>query len=359
MPTRFRPALLGLMAITQLATFPLTAAGESSTTVPVGVMRYTFPATTQVTTTYISMPLTNAAVYSARVTAVGANTITFAGAPFTAGELALPGSPFFAKIASGAQVGRTIRVTANTANVLTLDTTDNSSQTVALNAAGWAMAEGDRVEVIVGDTLASFFGDGSEDNPLKLVGSTSSLTSDNVGFYNKSTGKIESYYFNTTLGHWRSTTNALNRNDSVLFPEAAINITRRGGRPAISLSVIGSVPEGEPLTKVTGGTTTVFTGSRYPVDVTLGQLSFSNWNKGLSPLNSDSISLYNPTTGRFDAYYQRSDNNQWIRVGGGSVDRSNQIIPAGSGMNITKRGIVSAESSMLSTNMPYSLSAID
>jgi uncharacterized protein (TIGR02597 family) len=348
---------LPLCALTAVLSFGLGshAFAQSVSTTPVGAMTYTFPATTQTTTTYISIPLTNPAVYSGQVASLTTNTITFSGTPFTAGELAQAGSPFFARIAAGPQAGRTMLVTANTTNTITVDTTDNSSQTTALDTSGWALAAGNKVDVIVGDTLASLLGDNTGQNPLLYVGSASAFTADTVGVYNKATSKFDVYYFNTTSGFWRLSNGAVSANGIVIYPETALQINRRSGRSATTLTIVGDVPSAAPLTKTVGGSQVIYSSARYPVDVTLSQLSFTNWTKANSAFTADTVSIYNPTTSKMDTYYQRLDNGQWRKSTDSVTNVSALVIPAGSSITILKRGSVSEATSFLAASLPYTL----
>ncbi len=338
-----------------LGLIPLPSNAQSVSTVPVGAMTYTFPATTQVTTTYISIPLTNPAVYTLPVASLTPNTLTFSGTPFPAGGLAQTGSPFFARIATGAQAGRTVLITANTTSAITVDSTDNSSQTTGLDTSGWAVAAGDRIEIIVGDTLASLFGKNTVSAPLLLVGGSSPLSADTIGVYNKNTGGIDNYYFNINSGYWRPLTINSNSNNVILYPELGINVTQRSNRSAVSLTITGEVPAVYPLTKVTGGTTTIYTGSRYPVDFILGSVVFSNWNKSNSPLSADTINIYNSNTGKFDSYFQRLDNSQWNKIGSGLVDQSSVVISGRQSFSIIKRGAISDAASFIYNPLPYTL----
>lgn len=328
--------------------------GQSVATTPVGAMTYTFPATTQVTTTYISIPLTNPAVYTGPVASLTANTITFSGTPFTSGELAQTGSPFFARIATGPQAGRTMLVTGNTANSITVDTTDNSSQTTALNLSGWSVAQGNRVEIIVGDTLAGMFGDGSGANPLKFTGGSNILSSDAVAIYSKTSARLISYFYSTELGYWRTTSSTTNQNNLILYPENAIAITRRENRPSVSLSVIGIVPEQKQLTKITGNTTTIHSSHRLPVDIMLGDITLPNWTKADNILLADTFGIYNPSTARFDTYFQTTSGS-WRRSGAGTADQSSVVIHAGTMVAFLKRAPVSGIDSFIAFNLGYTL----
>jgi len=349
----FRHSLSGLALAVLMGA---TAFGQSVTTVPVGAMTYTFPATTQVTTTYISIPLTNPAVYTLPVASLTANTITFSGTPFPSGGLAQTGSPFFARIATGAQAGRTMLITANTTSTITVDSTDNSSQTTGLDTSGWALAAGDRIEIIVGDTLGSLLGDNTSGNPVVFVGASSSFSADIVGVYNKATTKFDTYFFSTTLGYWRSTaTSTTNVNSLVIYPENSIQVSRKAGRSQTALLLVGDVPALAPFIKVTGSNSTIYSGSRFPVDVTLSQLQLTNWNKSNSMFSADTLSIYNTATTKFDVYYQKIDGT-WRLSTNSTTDQSGVVIPATSSIGMTKKGTVSNSTSFVySAALPYTL----
>jgi uncharacterized protein (TIGR02597 family) len=344
---------VGLSAV--LAAMPLLSNAQTVTTVPVGAMTYTFPATTQVTTTYISIPLTNPSVYTLPVASLTANTITFSGTPFPAGGLAQTGSPFFARIATGSQAGRTILITANTTSAITVDSTDHSSQTTALDTSGWAVAVGDRIEIIVGDTLADLFGDGSLSKPLLFVGAAIAGQSDTVSIYNRTTAKFDTYYYNTTAGYWRSSTVNANANLTTVYPSNGLVITRRSGRSAVSLVVTGAVPSIPPLIKSTGSNVVVYVTTGYPIDLTLAQLNLVNWTKAIIAGQADTLSVYNTSTSKFDTYFQRSDTSLWQKSGAGSADQSATVLPAGSVVAILRRASITAGASFSYTPLPYSL----
>jgi uncharacterized protein (TIGR02597 family) len=346
---------LTALAATLLAALSTPTFAQSVATTPVGVMTYTFPATSQITTNYISIPLYNPSIYSGAVSSLNATTINFTGTPFTAGSLAQVGSPFFAKISSGSQAGRTCLIISNTVNSITLDTTDNSSQTTDLNLSGWSLAINDRIEIVPGDTLGSLFGINTTQDPLLFTAGTSTLNSDLVAFYSKAQSRLISYFFSTAQGYWRTSQSTQNQNNLVIYPENAIVIVRRSGRAQTSLTITGVVPDVAPLTKVTGSVATVYVGSRVPVDTTLAALSLTNWTKSNSNLTADIVGIYNSASGRFDSYFQRLDNNEWRRTTSGAQNQSNFVIPAGSGILLVKRSSVTNQNSFISSPLPYTL----
>lgn len=322
------------------------------TTAPVGAMTYSFPATTQLTSSYISVPLTNAPIYSGTFASFTSTTINFAGTPFTAGELAQAGSPYFLRLQSGTQAGRCLLITANTVNSVTVDVTNNSSQTTNLDTSGFSVALGDQVQIFPGDTLASFFGDNTTGNPLILVGAAGALSADTVSIYNKSLAKQDAYFFSTSLGYWRSTTSTENKNGVVLYPDAAFGLTRRAGRAALSFSVVGDVPVVTPKIKTAGSNQAVYGANPYPVDLTLGTLNLVNWTKSNSALSADTISVYNSSQAKMDTYYQKLDGT-WRKVGDTITDQSPFVVPAGSLLGFLKRAAVSGSASFISSPLPY------
>jgi uncharacterized protein (TIGR02597 family) len=348
-------ASLGL-GLVLLAAMTASASAQSVTTTPVGAMTYTVPATgASSATTLFTAPLLNSPTYSGAITGVTATTVTFAGTPFTSGGLVVAGAPYFARIISGAQAGRTILITANDASTITLDTTDNSSQTTSLLASAFSVAAGDKVQIIAGDTLATFFGDNTSGNPVAVTAGTSVLNADTINIYNKNTGKSDLYFFSTATSAWRASNSAANKNSVILYPENAFGITHVASAGSFTFTVAGQVPSVAPLVKVTGSGSTIQSGTSYPTDLTLAQIVIPNWTKGTNVLNADTISVFNSSTGKFEIYLQRSSDSLWIKSGGGTTDRSATVIPAGSSYRISKLAAVSDATSFVSIPLPYSL----
>jgi len=339
-----------------------SAVGQNATTTPVGVVTITLDATTSPKATYIALPLTDSVTFAAPILSFTNNSITFSGTPFTPGGLTQLGAPFFLRVTSGAQVGRTILITgSNSASTIAVDVTDNSSQVTNLNASGFSLAQNDTVEIFPGDTLASLFGD-KINVPLVLVEGTGPLNADTISIYNKTLGKLDVYYFKTALpaGNWVPASGvASNKNNVILYPESSIIVGRRGSvlnpRPALSLPIVGEVPKIALLTKTTGGLQAGYNSTRYPIDLRLSELNFSNWTRNDGVLNADRVSVFNSSTGRFDVYFQRLTGGTWRKSGDASTDQSNFVIRAGTAIIIAKKAAVSGANSFLAIPMPYSL----
>lgn len=375
------------LAVTALAISALSVQAQTTlNTVPEGMLTLNPGSSSSGdVVTYLSLPLNADPVYTGAVSAVTATTIAVNvdvndPAPFVNGtvgvqlaNLATPALPYFVKFLSGAEAGRTIKITANTSSVLTLDTTDNTTQTVSLLTSGFAVAAGDTFEVFPAATLGSMFGDNTTGNALVLKGAASAFSADSVSIYYPTLIKFKAYFFNTNVGSWVATGTTTNANNTVIAPYGALAILRRAGDAAISISPmaressiasVGSaaanilVPMSRvaeiPILTKTGSSAVVYGSTCYPVDMTLAQLQLGpNWIQGSSLFTVDTVSIYNTTTLKFDVYYQSTDTH-WHKVGT-SGTQDTVVIPAGTEVSFLQRGTVSGATSFLSSVMPYAL----
>ena len=329
-------------------------------TAPQGVVVVSLPATGvgQNSTTYCSLPFTGTPVYSGTVSAVTANTISVADstAPWTAGGLSTAAQPYFVKFLTGVEEGRIILITSNATNTLTLDTTDNSIQTVALTTTAFAVASGDTFEIVPGETLGTLFGLNTSGAPLVLNGGTIVLTSDTVGIYVPSLARSVAYFFNTTAGFWEQSGLTQSANNTIIYPYSGFTITRRQSEAALSITLMGQVPEVSGLAKSVGSNTIVYGSTGYPVNMTLSQLQLGpNWKTGTSVLTADTIAIYDSALARYDAYYQLP-NSTWRKSGDTVDDQSSFVIPAGTEIGILQRSSVSGATSFLQSAIPYTYS---
>ena len=326
---------------------------QSVSTIPQGVMTFSLPGGS---TTYLSLPLTGEPSYAGAVSTVTAAGITVADtpAPWTAGSLA-GSTPYFVKFLSGAEMGRVVLVEGNTANSLTLDTSDNSSQVVSLTTSGFNVGAGDTFEIFPGDTLASVLGNNTADNPLVLQGAPSMFTADSVSVYSPSLLRWQAYFFNTIAGCWQLSGSTANANNTVLYPYGALSVTRRTGGASTSLVLTGRVAEVPILTKTTGSNAIVYGSTDYPVDMTLSQLGFgASWITGTSAVTADTVNVWTAALDQFEAFYQKPDAT-WRNSTNAAVDQSSYVIPAGSVISILQRATTSRAASFLSSVMPYTV----
>lgn len=337
------PNSSALLALVALA-LPAIAAPTGS--VPAGCL------TTPVTNGSISsfgVPLLSLPTFTGFTTAVGTNTLTVSGVTWTTNQFAAAGSPYFITIRTGAEAGRTLLVTANTANTLTVDAEDTP-----LNTAGFAVvANTDAFELYAGKTLGSLFGTTATSGTLSsgVQGGSSTATADNI--YVPSGNSTVTYYFSTTLNFWVLDGTTTSANNLILYPDDGYLIYRNGATANLGF-VTGRVPSSKLLSKIPGGATTEIS-SRFPADTTLAGLNFGSpgtWITGTSDATADNLSVWNSGGWYWQTYYKNTS-NQWIEVGGDGTDQSAIPIPTGSALQIVKRGTATGSTSFLGQALPY------
>jgi len=307
-------------------------------------------------TNYISLPLSSNAVYTGSVSSAGPNTINVSGTPFKT-NLANIGSPYFVKFLTGAEAGRTLLITSNTTNSLTVSTTDNSTQSVTLQTANFSVSSGDSFEVVPGDTLASLFGNGTAGNPLALTGGASYATADWVNIYNPTTGSWQIYFYNTSLSYWTLQGSSGNANSTVLYPYSGLSITRHSpSEPVPFIVLTGRVPEVQVMVKTTGSNSITYVSTGYPVGMTLSQLHLgSNWVKGTSTATADVVSVWNSSTKTFVSYYQ-TPTSAWCQAGSPTADKGSTVLPPGCCLALQQHMAVSGATSYFTVSVPYTVS---
>lgn len=331
-----------ISAVALFTTLAACAFAQTATTTPVGFMKFTIAGGTPTApaTTAISVPLHDvggvSGLSSGAISAIGATTITVNSAGWTAGALSVAAIPYAVCIKSGVGEGATLKITANTDSVLTVEVASLSSLGVVA---------GDRFEIIPLDTLWTFFGSNT------LLGGTSATDADVV--YLSSGGAWVGYYFNTSRGFWVRTTGAtsINRNDTTLQPASGILIERRAA--ATEIVATGTVPSMKYRASVANsGNTLIHSG--FPTDVTLGSLAVETllpgWVSNSSAVTADW--LYVMQAGAWVSYY--NNGAHWRRTTGPDVDRSTVSIPAGSPILLFKKG-TAVGATDLNRALPYSL----
>ena len=327
------------LAFSQSSAAPVGAA-------PVGIL--TYPVTNSTISSF-GVPVLDVVKFSGTSSAIAANVITVSGVTWTAS--AYSSTPHFVTIRTGAQAGRTLRVTANTTNTLTVDTEDT-----ALNTAGFAVATTDAFELYAGDTIGTLFGstaDGTGTLASGVKGGTSTANADNI--YVQSGASMVTYFFNTSLGFWVLDGTTTNQNSLILYPDDGYLIYRNG--PTGNLTMVGRAPSSKLLTKLPGGSTNSIS-VRFPANTTLGGLSFGapgTWISGTSDADADTISVWVPSGWYWQTFYKSSATSQWLEVGGNGSDQSNVVIPSGTSIQISKKGTATGSASFYSQALPYPL----
>jgi uncharacterized protein (TIGR02597 family) len=310
----------------------------------------------QGSTNYISLPLSSNAIYTGSVNSVGSNTINVSNSPFTI-NLANIGAPYFVKFLSGTEAGRTLLITGNTTNSLTVSTTDNSTQSVNLQTSNFAVNSGDSFEVVPGDTLGSLFGTNTTANPLSITGASSYVSADWVNIYNPTTGSWQIYFFNTSLNYWTLEGSSGNANSTVLYPYSGLSITRHSSSEPVPYIVLtGRVPEVQVMVKTTGSNAITYVSTGYPVGMTLSQLNLgSNWTKGTTTATADVVSVWNSSTRSFVSYYQLPS-SAWCQAGSPTANKGSTVLPPGCCLALQQHATVSGATSYLTLSVPYAVS---
>lgn len=254
------------------------------------------------------------------ITSVTATTITVAGAGWTTGGLALPGFPYNVRIASGPAEGRTFGITGNTADTLTVATSD-------LIALGVAAGQG--VKLIPVDTLNSLFGSNT------FMGGPNPASADIITL----SSSIElSYYYNTSVSpnRWVRTTGATtDRGNTPIPTDSVITVTRKG--PVLPLTFVGRVPDTRVNMPVANSGST-YTHTGFPIPVSLGTLALQNRIGGwVSSSSASSADILAVSSGGTWLYYFHNG-SFWQRTTGPASNRDSIEIPAGGAIHLFKRG---------------------
>ena len=335
-----------LVALGATTAIGRATSSTSVSKVPTGVQSITLK---QGTSTWFSFPLSGQPVYAGAVVGVTNNTIGIT--PSTSASFSGSTTPYFVQFITGQEAGRTLLITASTSTSLTLDTTDHGiGSTVALNTSGFSVAVGDNFQIFPGDTLASAFGTNTSSNPLVLKGSSNQGNADQVSLWGTSDTV---YYFNTSDGQWETTGSSANANNTIIYPYSAISVYRQSGSNA-TLLITGQVTSANACQKV-AAKTNVYCSSHYATPILLSQLKMgSNWQTGSNSSSADTLGIWNPSSGSFTFYYEKSNGN-WYLTSGSNATQNNVTIPAGAVTVIYKRAAVSGANAFLVSAMPYSL----
>ena len=338
----FRLKVVDLVLDTAFA----TPAGGMTVAVPSGQTRS------------VSLPLLHASVGAgamiARVAAVGANFIDVTAAGWTPGALSNVANPYYVRVLTGTLAGRVIMVatTANTATRLFLanDGTD-LTQTGLIGG-----ARGDVVELVLADTLGTFFGAGS------LQSGADAATADSVEVWNGASWLT--FYRNAANNRWqRDSDTAANPTRDIfpVRPDRGLLLTRNAPTD-LKLYLTGRVPELAPAYwHLRPGATFLSTG--LPVDNTLGSLALQSraagWRGGATfaaaAADADLIRVWSGA-GWLTFYYDLT-NNRWQRdVDASQTNRNTFVIPAGRPIMVYRlTAPVTASESLLPLVLPYTL----
>lgn len=331
--TSFAALLVGVAFLNQvLAQVSTDPVGFVTTTITAGTSSGPTP-------TFVS-PVFNVAPESSGASvgslgSVSSNTISVSSAGWTSG--ALTSSQSYLMLTSGNQTGLVLRITSNTTDTATLETSGLNLQSVGV-------ASGDTFKLVVGETLLSMFGTPSDG---VLGGTASAFTArltDTVNMVDN-LGVLRTYYFNTDSNQWRRSGSSVDQGSTPISPTSGALYFRKG-LSALSLLQTGTVPtKGVRYIVPAGGT--VFLGRFFPAEGTIASLGVQNL-PGWTITNDKLITL--DSLGVLRTYFWNG--SSWRRSGN-SNDQGSVLIPAGGAVYTFRPGTGTAQ--ILSVTLPYTL----
>ena len=284
----------------------------------------------------LSVPFYQSAAYAAAVTSVDSATqFTSSSASWTANQYAQTNAPYLVHFKSGASVGRYFLIQSNTANQVTVYPRGYNLSSVA--------AAADTFEIVPAYTLGTLFGTSS----VPFLTSGSPNTADNLFLWNGT--KFDQYFHDGNS--WQRSDSLLSQNDTVLYPDEGIFLTRRG-TTALNLTFVGTVPSTAEKSDLVGPGSTLVS-NRFPVDLTLGTVGFQalpNWINSSSPNTADLVYLWGGTT--WQQYFY--DGSHWMRSDS-LLTFDAQSITAGTAMFVIRRSTATGTTATLTQSLPYSL----
>ncbi|AHF93341.1 hypothetical protein OPIT5_27110 [Opitutaceae bacterium TAV5] len=282
------------------------------------------------TWTVLSLPLTitPGTQITGRITALTANTLTDAGADWSAGAWSTPAAPWFIRITSGASAGRSFLVsttTPSTATTLTLDESGTADLTTLSIATG---EEGDTFGILAAETLSTLFPAGSG-----VLGGSDVDNSDVLQIIRS--GISITFYYDALAGHWIEAASGADASDTVIPPDSALLYGRLANTP-INLTLAGAVQGDDRRAGVKSSGLTLLSNA-WPVPVTLAESGIQNlpgWVSASSPSSADQVQIL--ASGVWKKYFH--DGTRWRQATLGNPVKDTEIIPAAAGVLINRTG---------------------
>ncbi len=336
--------LCGLAAVAALGlAIPVSAQTVGAPTEPTGFAKVSIApgAGTAKKTTLVSIPLLEdpgmRGKSSGRITGLGVNTITVAGAGWTAGALSGAAAPFLLEITSGEAQGRMLMIStavANTSDTVTIDSGEMARLGNLGNLGIVADAtNGDTFRLRPMDTLGSFFG---TPDTTGILGGTSPATADTVTLVVNGSATTYFYHTGTNPPRWsRVGLGSADSSNVPIPPYAGVQYARLANT-GLDFHVMGRIPSGVRQVAVKNSGTTLLSGY-WPVGQTLGDLGLQNlpnWKSGPTPAEADTVVL--TSGGSVRTYFH--DGANWRRVGLGGGNANAVPVPVGASVLINKRG---------------------
>ena len=324
------------------------AAAQEARSRPVGYLTQTIPAGQ---TRSFSIPFDSEVSSQpsavGKLTAVGPNYVEASAAAWTPGAFTYPESPYFIRLTSGAHAGRLFRIVAPANTATRLHLADDGLGLESLSLA--TGADGTRFEILPADTLASFFGSGTE---VVVHATDNPATADLVHVWGGAAWL--NFYYNSAWNRWARDTDTVgdpSRNHFLLRPDRGLMLTRRAATP-LELLVAGRVldtPQRAFHSRADNALT--FLATMQARDVTLGELALNsssralNWRTAADATDADLLLVWSGST--WFSFYFHATRGRWERVGDPDTSRDSFLIKAGTPVFVQRRG--SADSAAAKT----------
>ena len=259
------------------------------------------------------------------ITAVSSANITVANAAWSPNQLV--GNYLYIK--SGSLSGVLLRVVSNTATTLALE-----SQ--VLNLYGNRLARDDLFQIIKPYTILEILGAPADGVVGGSLQDFQNGRTDRVVIRDQVAGFLRTYYYDTTINHWRDSLSVENR-DAVVIPPMSGSLYYRISQDAYELSFTGNVPIHGGRFLIPEG---VVSHSRFfPMSTTLDRLGLQllpQWRK--SNAASESLAdrvMVQGADGIFRAYWHNGKN--WVTKGS-TLNQNNIPIQEGASFFTIRSG---------------------
>ena len=259
------------------------------------------------------------------ITAVSSANITVANAAWSPNQLV--GKYLYIK--SGSLSGVLLRVVSNTATTLALE-----SQ--VLNLYGNRLARDDLFQIIKPYTILEILGAPADGVVGGSLQDFQNGRTDRVVIRDQVAGFLRTYYYDTTINHWRDSLSVENR-DAVVIPPMSGSLYYRISQDAYELSFTGNVPIHGGRFLIPEG---VVSHSRFfPMSTTLDRLGLQllpQWRK--SNAASESLAdrvMVQGADGIFRAYWHNGKN--WVTKGS-TLNQNNIPIQEGASFFTIRSG---------------------
>lgn len=313
-----RPLCLCVSVVQALA-FSTSAHAQEVRSRPVGYLVQTIPAGQ---TRSFSIPfdadLSSLANSIGRLTAIGGDYLENSAATWTPGAFSSADAPYFVRLTSGTNAGRSFRIVppANTATRLYI-----ADDGVGLTDLGLVTgASGTSFEIIPGDTLATFFGTTTGGDTLVVQGSGDPVAADIVQVWGGAAWL--NFYYNTVWQRWARDTDVItdvSRNSFLLRSDRGLMLTRRGST-ALELAVVGRVlntPQRAVHARTENALT--FLATMQAANTTLGTLALQSntrttaWRGAATSTDADLLLVWSGAT--WFSFFYNSTAGHWQLVG--------------------------------------------